>query len=55
VDLSLRIDDAEPGGRLLDGRNTAGGMVNVRVPLSRLDDLNDEVIGLLDRAYHANI
>ena len=55
VDLGLRIDGAEPAGRLLDGRNTAGGMVNLRVALSSVDDLDEEVIGLLRRAYHANL
>ena len=55
VDLGLRIDGVEPGGRLLDGRNTAGGMVNLRVALSSVDDLDEEVIGLLRRAYHANL
>jgi hypothetical protein len=51
----MRIDGAEPSGRLLDGRNTAGGMVNLRVPLSRVDGLDDEVIDLLRRAYYANV
>lgn len=54
VDLGLRIDGTEPSGRLLDGRNTAGGMVNLRVPLSSVDELDDEVIGLLRRAYQEN-
>lgn len=54
VDLGLRIDGAEPSGRVLDGRNTAGGMVNLRVPLSSVDELDEEIIGLLRRAYHAN-
>ena len=55
VDLGLRIDDAAPGGRLLDGSNTAGGSVNLRVPLHTVDDLDDEAIGLLRRAYEANL
>jgi hypothetical protein len=55
VDLGLRIDDTEPGGRLLDGRNTAGGSVNLRVPLGSVDDLDDEAVELLRRAYRANI
>jgi hypothetical protein len=55
VDLGLRIDGVSPGGRLLDGRTTAGGGINLRIPLSRLDDLDDEVISLLGRAYQANI
>jgi hypothetical protein len=28
---------------------------NLRVPLTGVDDLDDDVIGLLGRAYHANI
>ena len=55
VDLGLRIDDAEPGGRLLDGSNTAGGSVNLRVPLHTVDDLDDEAVGLLRRSYQANL
>ena len=55
VDLGLRIDDAGPGGRLLDGSNTAGGSVNLRVPLHTVDDLDDEAVGLLRRAYRANL
>lgn len=51
VDLVLRLDGAEPGGRLLDGRNSAGGGLNVRVPLASVDDLDDEVVRLLRRAY----
>ena len=55
VDLGLRIDSAEPGGRLLDGRNTAGGAVNLRRALSSVEDLDDEAVGLLRRAYEANV
>jgi hypothetical protein len=55
VDLGLRIDGAGPGGRLLDGKNTAGGSVNLRVALSSVDDVDDEAVGLLRRAYDANI
>jgi hypothetical protein len=46
---------AEPGGRLLDGHNTAGGMVNLRLALFSVDDLDDEAVGMLRRAYEANI
>jgi len=45
----------EPGGRLLDGGNTAGGSVNVRLPLSTVDDLDDEAVSLLRRAYESNL
>jgi len=55
VDLGLRIDGATPGGRLLDGSNTAGGGINLRVPLSSIDDLDDEAVSMLSRAYHANL
>jgi hypothetical protein len=55
VDLGLRIDGVAPGGRLLDGRNTAGGSVNLRVALASADEVDDVAIGLLRRAYLANI
>ncbi|MGH7777475.1 MAG: DUF5655 domain-containing protein [Candidatus Dormibacterales bacterium] len=55
VDLALRIDGVEPAGRLLDGRSTAGGGLNLRIPLASAGDLDDEVAGLLRRAYVANL
>lgn len=55
VDLRLRIDGVEPAGRLLDGRNTAGGGINLRVALHTVDDLDDDAIELLRRAYQANL
>ena len=55
VDLGLRLDGVAPGGRLLDGRNTAGGSVNLRLPLATVDDLDDEAIELLRRAYRTNL
>jgi Domain of unknown function (DUF5655) len=51
IDLVLRLDGAEPGGRLLDGRNSAGGGLNVRVALQSLADLDDEAVELLGQAY----
>lgn len=54
VDLALRLDGEEPGGRLLDGRNTAGGGLNLRIPLLSVDELDDEAAELLRRAYDAN-
>jgi hypothetical protein len=51
MDLVLRLDGAVPGGRLLDGRNSAGGGLNVRVALQSVADLDDEAIELLRRAY----
>ncbi len=55
VDLGLRMDGVEPGGRLLDGRSTAGGSVNLRIALAAAAELDDEAVGLLRRAYLANI
>jgi len=55
VDLGLRIDGAEPAGRLLDGRTTAGGGINLRIVLADVGDFDEEAIALLERAYHANI
>jgi len=55
VDLGLRIDGVEPGGRLLDGSRTAGGNVNLRLPLTSVDDIDDEATAWLSRAYHANL
>lgn len=54
VDLGLRLDGAQPVGRLLDGRNTAGGSVNLRLPLHTVDDLDDEAVGLFRRADDAS-
>jgi Domain of unknown function (DUF5655) len=51
ADLVLRLDGATPGGRLLDGRNSAGGGLNIRVALQTVADLDDEALGLLRRAY----
>lgn len=55
VDLGLRIDGVEPGGRLLDGSRTAGGSVNLRLPLASVDDLDEEAAAWLGRAHHANL
>jgi hypothetical protein len=54
VDVGLRIDGVGPGGRLLDGSRTAGGSVNLRLPLTSVDELDDEAVGLIGQAYRAN-
>jgi hypothetical protein len=51
VDLALRLDGTEPGGRLLDGKNTAGGGLNLRIALASVDDLDPEALALLREAY----
>ena len=55
VDLALRLDGNAPGGRLLDGRNTAGGGLNLRIPLASVHDFDAEAIGLLRNAYEASV
>lgn len=55
VDLGLRIDGVAPEGRLLDGSRTAGGSVNLRLPLASVEDLDNEASDWLIRAYHANL
>jgi hypothetical protein len=50
----LARDGVAPGGRLLDGSRTAGGSVNLRLPLTSVDDLDDEAAGLIGQAYRAN-
>jgi len=55
VDLVLRLDGVSPGGRLLDGRNSAGGGLNLRVALESVDDLDAEALALLRRAYDASL
>jgi Domain of unknown function (DUF5655) len=54
VDVALRLDGATPGGRLLDGRNTAGGGLSVRIALESVTDLDAEALELLRRAYDAS-
>jgi hypothetical protein len=55
VDLVLRLDDAKPGGRLLDGSTSAGGGLNVRIALESVDDLDDDALAFLRRAYDASL
>ncbi|GEM_PF-393349 len=52
VDLGLRLDQQGPGGRLLLARDL--GAATVRIPLTRPDDVDAEVLGWLRRAYREN-
>ena len=53
VDLGLRLDDAEPGGRLQSAKSIGGG-ATVRIALRRPEDIDEEVRGLMRRAYEEN-
>ncbi len=55
VDLGLRLDGVEPAGRVLPAKNIASGTINLRIALSGPDDVDDEVIGWLKRAYGQSI
>jgi Family of unknown function (DUF5990)/Domain of unknown function (DUF5655) len=52
VDLGLRLDQQNPGGRLLPARDL--GTATVRIPLTRPEDVDTEVLGWLRRAYREN-
>ncbi|HEX6525493.1 MAG TPA: DUF5990 family protein [Streptosporangiaceae bacterium] len=53
VDLGLRLDDERPGGRLLAARDL--GAATVRIPLTKAEDVDAEVLGWLRRAYQENV
>jgi hypothetical protein len=52
VDLGLRLEHERPGGRLLAARDI--GAATVRIPLTRPEDVDAEVLGWLRRAYAEN-
>lgn len=53
VDLGFRLANTKPGGRLHAARDV--GQATVRVPLSTPDEVDDEAIGWLRRAYEESI
>jgi hypothetical protein len=55
VDLGLRLPGVEPEGRLVAARGLGNDYVNVRIALSSVDDVDDEVQDWLKRAYDANV
>jgi hypothetical protein len=54
VDLGLRLTNHQPDGRLESAASMGSGQVNVRIGLASIDDVDDEVEGLLRRAYEEN-
>jgi len=52
VDLGLRLDGVEPGGRLQAARDI--GAATVRIALSGPGEFDDEAFGWLRRAYEVN-
>jgi hypothetical protein len=55
VDLGLRLDGERPHGRRLDASSMGNGSFSVRYPLSSVDEVDDEVVTWLQRAYDANL
>jgi hypothetical protein len=54
VDLGLRLAGREPGGRLLPATSIGNGSCTVRVGLTAVEQVDDEVVDLLAEAYAAN-
>jgi hypothetical protein len=52
---AIAAEQSESDEPLLDGSNTAGGSVNLRLPLHTVDDLDEEAVGLLRGACEANL
>ena len=52
VDLGLRLEHERPGGRLLAARDL--GAATVRIPLTRPEDVDAEVLDWMRRAYAEN-
>jgi hypothetical protein len=52
VDLGLRLDNDKPGGRLFAARDL--GAATLRIPLAGPEEFDEEVLGLLRRAYDEN-
>lgn len=54
VDLGLRIDGERPHGRLEQAKRLGNDTINVRIPLTSVQDVDTEVVTWLQRAYDAN-
>jgi hypothetical protein len=54
VDLGLRLDHQPPTGRLQPAGSTASGRVNLRIGLTSVADVDDEVERWLRKAYDEN-
>lgn len=51
VDLGLRLDGVEPAGRLQAAKNIGSGSINLRIALTEAEDIDEEALGWLRRAY----
>jgi Domain of unknown function (DUF5655) len=55
VDLGLRLDGQPLGGRIESAKSMGSGQVTVRIALSSVDEIDEEVEQLLRRAYEENL
>jgi hypothetical protein len=55
VDLGLRLKDQPLGGRLESAQIIGSSSVNVRIGLTSVEEIDDEVEGLLQRAYEESL
>jgi hypothetical protein len=51
VDLGLRLSSTKPGGRLVSGKGVGNDAINIRIGLESVDDLDQEALDWLERAY----
>lgn len=54
VDVGLRLDDVEPQGRLVLAKSLGSDRITRRLALESVDDLDDEALDWIRRAYDAN-
>ncbi|HWD09059.1 MAG TPA: DUF5655 domain-containing protein [Actinomycetota bacterium] len=54
VDLGLRLDGVAPQGRLVPAGNVGNDAITLRIGLTAVDEVDDEVLGWLARAYAAS-
>jgi hypothetical protein len=55
VDLGLRLDGQEPAGRLVLAKNLGNETINLRIPLESPEEIDDEVVDAIDRAWNTNL
>ncbi len=55
VDLGLRLDGEQARGRLVEAKNLANETINVRIALASADEVDDDVVSWLDRAWDRNL
>jgi hypothetical protein len=55
VDIGLRLDGIKPDGRLEIAKSIGQSSMTHKLALASVDDLDDEALGWLRRAYEANL